>query len=82
MMMGEGEMGDGDGICDFEGVGVGDGGYGDVRMGEGLREQVLEYVQLDLKFLLGLDVFKALLGRCPEFGYLLLCREVEEREGV
>lgn len=45
-----------------------------------LREQILDYVQLDLKFLLGLREFKKVLARCPEFAFVLLVREVEDRE--
>ena len=46
-----------------------------------MREQILEYVKLDLLFLLRVRAFKAVLGRCPEFAFELLVREVEDREG-
>ena len=46
-----------------------------------MREQILEYVKLDLLFLLRVREFKGVLGRCPEFAFELLVREVEDREG-
>ena len=46
-----------------------------------MREQILEYVKLDLLFLLRVREFKRVLGRCPEFAFELLIREVEDREG-
>ena len=46
-----------------------------------MREQILEYVKLDLLFLLRVRAFKGVLGRCPEFAFELLVREVEDREG-
>ena len=46
-----------------------------------MREQLLEYVKLDLLFLLRVRAFKRVLGRCPEFAFELLIREVEDREG-
>ena len=46
-----------------------------------MREQILEYVKLDLLFLLRVREFKRVLGRCPEFAFELLVREVEDREG-
>ena len=46
-----------------------------------MREQILEYVKLDLLFLLRVRAFKRVLGRCPEFAFELLVREVEDREG-
>ena len=46
-----------------------------------MREQILEYVKLDLLFLLRVREFKGVLGRCPEFAFELLIREVEDREG-
>ncbi len=70
-------------------------GRGEIMMGVGnndeeeeveeevleMREQILEYVKLDLLFLLRVREFKAVLGRCPEFAFELLIREVEDREG-
>ena len=46
-----------------------------------MREQILEYVKLDLLFLLRVREFKGVLGRCSEFAFELLVREVEDREG-
>ena len=46
-----------------------------------LREQILEYVKLDLLFLLRVREFRKVVRRCSEFGLELLVREVEDREG-
>ena len=64
-------------------MGVGDDDEGEEVEEEVLemREQILEYVKLDLLFLLRVREFKRVLGRCPEFAFELLIREVEDREG-
>lgn len=71
-----------------EGGGEGVVGFADIEDEEKveeevleMREQILEYVKLDLLFLLRVRAFKAVLGRCPEFAFELLVREVEDREG-
>lgn len=61
-------------------MGVGEEGEVEEEVLE-MREQILEYVKLDLLFLLRVREFKGMLGRCPEFAFELLVREVEDREG-
>ena len=46
---------------------------------KGLRNQVIAYAKLHLKYLLTLKAFKAVLAEFPEFSYALLAQEVESR---